>query len=232
MKKASFLSVAFGLVLGGVASADMITLTQLQVADANAPTVNINYTSNDGHNTALSESGVYADPQVSLGTTAPLFYCVDLWHDNPIGTTYNLTSQSSISFSNTSSYTDADNRVAWLLSQDTSTTDARAAVQLAIWRTIDNEGENGFSFSNYGTDTSDYNTIVSDYNALILFNGYNSSVNYAATFYTADDMANQNLVEGPNGGVGETAIPEPSSLILGAIGSLCFAGLYLRRRPA
>ena len=69
----------------------------------------------------------------------PLFYCVDLWHDNYIGSSYTITPVATMAFTN-STFSDVDNRIGWLLTQDQSTPDARAAVQLAIWYTVDNKG--------------------------------------------------------------------------------------------
>jgi hypothetical protein len=134
-------------------------ITNLQVYDGgSSPTATINYSGADG--TGSYSAYVYADPQVSAGTTAPVFYCVDLWYDNYLGSTYTITPVSSMSFSN-STFADVDNRIGWLLSQDQSTPDARAAVQLAIWYAVDNKpgaGSSGFSMS-----TGD-SVITNDYN--------------------------------------------------------------------
>ena len=94
-------------------------ITSLQVYDGgNSPTAMIYYTGANG--TGSYSAYVYADPQVSFGTTTPLFYCVDLWHDNYLGSTYTITPASSMTFAN-STYCDVDNRIGWLLSQDQST---------------------------------------------------------------------------------------------------------------
>ena len=154
------------------AKADSITNLQLYDGSA-APTATITFTNADG--TGSNTEYVYADPQVSGGTTAPLYYCVDLWHDNSIGDTYTITQVASMAFAN-STFTDVDNRIGWLLSQDQSTADARAAVQLAIWYTVDNKG---FSM------TSGDGTITADYNALITFAGYNPADTYSADFWQA-----------------------------------------------
>ena len=86
------------------------------------PTATINYSGADG--TGNYSAYVYADPQVSYGTSVPLFYCVDLWHDNYIGSTYTITPVSTMAFAN-STFSDVDNRIGWLLSQDQSTAEAR-----------------------------------------------------------------------------------------------------------
>ena len=192
------------LLLASPANADSITNLQLYDGSA-APTATITYTNADG--TGSNSEYVYADPQVSGGTTAPMYYCVDLWHDNSIGDTYTITQVASMAFAN-STFADVDNRIGWLLSQDQSTADERAAVQLAIWYTVDNKG---FSM------TSGDSTITADYNALISFAGYNPADTYTADFWQAThDPTNtlyQDLVSAPPGGVVTFAsVPEPPSL--------------------
>jgi hypothetical protein len=126
-------------LLLGVAALTLLTanaaiagqLTDLQLADgtSGAPSATIYYTNADG--SGSNSEYVYADPQVSFGTTTSLNYCVDLWHDNDLGQTYTINQISSMPFNN-STFADADNRIGWLLAQDQSTPDERAAVQLAI----------------------------------------------------------------------------------------------------
>jgi hypothetical protein len=72
---------AYSLLIVTAARADQITSLQLFDGSA-APTATINFTNADG--TGSNTQYVYADPQVSGGTTSPLFYCVDLWHDNTL----------------------------------------------------------------------------------------------------------------------------------------------------
>jgi hypothetical protein len=206
---------AVAMALGGPARADMITNLQLYDGGG-APTAIINYTNANG--TGMNTVDVYADPQVSYGTTNPMFYCVDLWHDNYIGSSYTITPVSSMAFSE-SKYTDVDNRIGWLLSQNQSTADERAAVQLAIWYTIDNKPTSGFSMT-----TSD-STITNDYNNLISFTGYNPSVTYDAQFWQAThDSSNtlyQSLVsEGPSVNVNVSSVPEPNTLVMSFISVL------------
>ena len=84
-------------------------ITNLQVYDGGgAPTATINYSGANG--TGSYSAYVYADPQVSYGTSVPLFYCVDLWHDNYIGSTYTINPVSTMAFSN-STFSDVDNRI-------------------------------------------------------------------------------------------------------------------------
>jgi hypothetical protein len=216
--------VAFALIVTSSAQAGQITNLQLYDGSA-APIVTIFFTNADG--TGSNTDTVYADPQVSGGTTAPMYYCVDLWHDNTNGQTYPITQVPGLTFSN-STFSDPDNRIGWLLTQDQSTPDARAAVQLAIWYTVDSKG---FSMS-----TSD-STITNDYNALISFAGYNSADTYTADFWQATrDPSNplyQDLVSDPPGGVIITAsVPEPSSHVLASISILFLAVIHWWRRFA
>jgi Thioester domain/PEP-CTERM motif len=227
--KAILPMIALFLSMTQLAEAGQITNLQLYDGTSGSPTVTINYTNADG--TGINSAYVYADPQVSSGTTVPMYYCVDLWHDNYIGSTYTINPVSTMTFS-TSTYSDVDNRIGWLLTQDQSTPDARAAVQLAIWYTMDNVVNNqlaGFSIS-----TSD-STITSDYNTLISFAGYHSNVAYAADFWQAThDPSNtlyQNLVSAPSsGGINVGSVPEPGSLVLTGIGLLSLAGVHFWRR--
>ena len=82
--------------LGGPAPAGQITNLQLYDGTSASPIVTVNYSGANGTGT-ISES-VYADPQVSGGTTAPIYYCVDLWHDNNLGSTYTITPTSTLSY--------------------------------------------------------------------------------------------------------------------------------------
>jgi hypothetical protein len=186
------------------------------------------YTGADG--TGSYSAYVYADPQVSYGTTNPVFYCVDLWHDNYLGSTYTITPVSSMNFAN-STFADVDNRIGWLLSQDQSTPEARAAVQLAIWYTVDNKPDgalNGFSMS-----TGDP-TITNDYNGLITFSGYNPGQNYAAQFWQATHDPGNTLYQDMVSTVGTNfqinSVPEPSSLAMGGCGAIFLVAAVIWRR--
>ncbi len=203
------------LVAAGTATAGQIT--NLQLYDGNAaPVVTIYYTGADG--TGSFSSLAYADPQVSLGTTTPVYYCVDLWHENDIGQTYTINPVSGLTFAN-STFADADNRIGWLLAQDQSTIDDRAAVQLAIWYTVDNkpnESLAGFSM------TSSDPTLTADYNALISFAGYDPSTNYAANFWQATHDPSNTLYQDL---VSAGSVPEPSTVVLSMISGLFLVGL-------
>jgi hypothetical protein len=208
------------LALPASASADLITNLQLYDGTSASPIVTVTYSNADG--TGINSAETYADPQVSAGTTAPVYDCIDLWHDNYLGSTYAITPVLTRSYADTSTFSDVDNRLAWLINQAQDTVDERAAVQLALWYTIDNVHTAGFSgFSFTGGDGA----LGNDYNNLISFVGYHSSVHYDAQFWAAThDSGNvlyQDLIT--------TAVPEPDGRILMGIGMLALVGFRFRR---
>jgi hypothetical protein len=215
-----FVFTLIWMVAAGNATAGQITNWQLYDGNA-APVVTIYYTQADG--TGSLSSPAYADPQVSFGTTAPVYYCVDLWHDNFVGQTYTINQVPTISFPN-STFADADNRIGWLLAQDQSTVDDRAAVQLAIWYTIDNKPNP--SLAGFSMTSSDP-TLTADYNALISFAGYNPSTTYAANFWQATHDPSNSLYQDL---VTAGAVPEPSSVVLSISSVLILAGVQFWRQ--
>jgi hypothetical protein len=218
-------AIALSVAMSGAAEAGQITGLQLYDGTSASPTVTIYYTNANG--TGINSAYVYADPQVSSGTTSPMFYCTDLWHDNYLGSSYTINLVSSMAFGN-STFSDADKRIGWLLTQDQTTPDARAAVQLAIWYTVDNVQNSSLAgFSYTGGDS----TLASDYNTLISFAGYNPNLSYSADFWqAAHDSTNtlyQDLVSDPPS---TSAVPEPGSIVLAGIALLALAAVQLRRR--
>jgi hypothetical protein len=215
------------LSLVGQAPAGQITNLQLYDGTSASPIVTVTYSGPTG--TGTTSEAVYADPQVSGGTTAPIYYCVDLWHDNDLGSTYTITPVSTLSYA-TSTFADVDNRLAWLVNQAQNTVDERAAVQLAMWYTIDNIHTASFSgFSFTGGDSA----LVTDYSNLISFAGYDPGVNYSAQLWAATHDAGNTLYQdlisaGPP--ITTTSVPEPGAGILAAVGLGSSLGLYGRRR--
>lgn len=217
------------LSLAGSAGAGQLSDLQLYDGTSNSPIVTVTYTNADGTGQISAET--YADPQVSGGTTAPIYDCIDLWHDNYLGSTYTIMSVSSISYAETSTFPDVDNRLAWLVDQPQATVDERAAVQLAIWYTVDNKG-----FSYTGGDP----TLRADYDNLISFAGYDPAQHYGAQLWAAThDPSNtlyQDLISAaPGDSFTPHAVPEPGSLLLaslGILGGLAFHALRRRPRPS
>jgi hypothetical protein len=212
----------FALVsLPASAGAGQITNLQLYDGTSRSPIVTVTYSNADG--TGKNSAEVYADPQVSASTKAPIYYCIDLWHDNNLGSTYAITPVSTRSYAATSTFSDVDNRLAWLMNRAQDTADERAAVQLAMWYTIDDIHTTRFSaFSFSGGDWA----LRSDYDALIRFAGYDPELHYSAQFWAAThDRSNrlyQDLIS--------AAVPEPDGRILMGVGLLAAVGLHFRRR--
>jgi Thioester domain len=220
-------AILASMIPAGDAGAGQITNVQLYDGMSASPLVTVDYSNADG--TGNNVDVTYADPQVSGGTTAPIYYCVDIWHENFPGATYTITPVSSIEYA-TSTFSDVDNRIAWLLNQPQNTVDERAAIQLAIWYTTDNiqtSQFSGFSFS--GGDAA----LLNDYNNLISFAGYDPSVHYAAQFWAAThDPTNQyyqDMVSAVPSITG-SAVPEPDSGILAGIGVVAVWGISVWRR--
>lgn len=215
------LGVLFALLaLPACSNAGQITNLQLYDGTSGSPIVTLDYSNADG--TGNNSVEAYADPQVSGGTKAPLYYCIDLWHDNNLGATYTITPVSSLSYSKTSTFSDVDNRLAWLMNQAQNTPDERAAVQLAMWYTVDNvhtRDFSGFSFS--GGDAA----LRSDYDALISFAGYNPGVHYDAQLWAATHNAGNTLYQD----LISAAVPEPDGRVLMGVGLVVLVGFRLRR---
>ncbi len=223
-------AIALSLAMSGAAEAGQITGLQLYDGTSASPTVTVYYTNANG--TGSNSAYVYADPQVNNGTTNPMFYCTDLWHDNYLGSSYTINPVSSMAFGN-STFSDADNRIGWLLTQDQSTPDARAAVQLAIWYTVDNVHNTSLAgFSYTGGDS----TLANEYNTLISFAGYKSKLSYSADFWQATHDPNNTLYQDlvsdstSTNTASVASVPEPGSILLAGIALLSLAAVRLWRR--
>jgi hypothetical protein len=101
MNKQIALLGAFWALMTLPVSASAGQITDMQLYDSSGPpVVTITYSNADG--TGHNSLEVYADPQVSGHTKAPIYYCIDLWHDNEVGSTYTITPVSTRSFVATS----------------------------------------------------------------------------------------------------------------------------------
>ncbi len=225
---ARILLAAIGLSLPLIGTAEAGQIQDLQLFDGTggSPTDTINYTNTDG--TGSNSAYCYADPQVNDNTTAPMYYCVDLWHDNYLGSTYTITQVATMAFSD-STFADADNRIAWLLTQPQATADERGAVQLAIWYTVDNVNS-GFTYS--GGD----GTMRSDYNCADRLRRVQSPRELLGGFLPGDPRLDQHALPGPGPRPRRQhraqSVPEPGSVVLAGIAVLALVGVGLRRQPA
>lgn len=210
--------------LMGTARADLIANLQLYDGTSLSPIVTVSYTDPNGLGHYSAET--YADPQVNGGTQTPIYYCIDLWHDNFLGSSYAITPVSSISYAS-STFSDTDNRLAWLVNQPQDTVDERAAIQLAMWYTADSKG---FSYS--GGDA----TLQNNYDALIGFVGYDPAVSYNAQLWSAThDPGNtlyQDLITAGPGTVPTdfAAVPEPNTLLLTSLALESVLAYHVARR--
>ena len=205
-------------------------ITNLQLYDGgSSPTATINYTGADG--TGSYSAYVYADPQVSYGTTTPMFYCVDLWHDNYLGSTYTITPVSSMTFAN-STFADVDNRIGWLLSQDQSTAEARAAVQLAIWYTVDNKPDGALErlFDEHGRFHDHERLQPARHASPVTTRPRIIEAQFWQATHDSGNTLYQDLVSAAGPDFHTNSVPEPSSAVMGACGLLFLVGIVARRR--
>jgi hypothetical protein len=176
--------------------------------------VEIKFTGNSG-------VWVYADAQTatnftSNGSSIPL-YCIDLRHDNTLGSSYQLTA-----WTNPSSFSaSALNETAWAMENAGSAGYGPAAAQLLIWSFLDPN----FQVINWNGETAlhtAYNQLVS-----IMTAQYNSTVNYLgeAQFFDAVHQPQSNM----NQDLG-FALPEPSTLVIAGLGAAGLIGYGLRQR--
>jgi hypothetical protein len=109
---------------------------------------------------------VYADPQTATNWTpkgAPIaMYRIDTIHENALGDTYGVNPESPPTFSTTTSYSDAANRVAWDLKNVGATAHARGAAQLIIWSIVDNQFSMNWSETNNAGLNSAYSNLSTE----------------------------------------------------------------------
>jgi len=213
--------LTLGLLLFPVSKANAdLTVDNIGLYDGtNAPTAYISYTG------AGASVDVYADPQTATNFPGIALYCIDLTHENALNDTYNV-NLFNPTFSTTSTYADAANRVAWAMENAGSTADERGATQLFIWSTIGP----AFQVISFNGDA----TLQTDYTALLSLTGYNPNLNYVpgATFLGAvhDGDLHQDLAYGSPEFTPQSIVPEPSTMVIAGLGALGFIGYGWRRR--
>jgi len=189
--------------------------------DQNSTVIEIQFTGNSG-------SWVYGDAQTATNWTNPggsaiPLYCIDLAHDNYVGSSYQLTA-----WSNPNSLSsDTLNRIAWAAANASLTGYGPAATQLLMWSVIDPN----FKVINWDGESAlqaAYQNVVGEMNSR-----YNGNANYLpqAQFFDAvhepAGNLNQDLVLGiPD----PPSAPEPSTLVIAVLGALGLIGYGWHRR--
>jgi hypothetical protein len=216
------LSLTFGLLvlLTGEVRADL-TVNNIGLYDGgSAPTAYITFTGNT--NPAID---VYADPQTATNWTsngAPIaLYCIDTVHENTVGNTYGVNVEAPPTFSTTSNFSDAANRVAWVIENAGSSADARGAAQLAVWYILDKN----FTVASFNGNTDMQNIYNNIVNTVSAANWNPSNTNYQSevVFLAATHVGNlyQDLAY---------ATPEPSTLAIAGLGAIGLIGYGWRKR--
>jgi len=170
---------------------------------------------------------VYGDAQTATNWTYPNgasipLYCIDLVHDNYLGSSYNLTT-----WTNPSSFSsDAVNRVAWAAENASLTGYGPAATQLLMWSVIDPS----FKVINWNGDSS----LQSAYNnvKIAMAAQYNPNSNYLpqVQFFDAVHQPTSNLNQDLVVGIPDPPpAPEPSTLVIAVLGALGMIGYGWRR---
>jgi hypothetical protein len=226
-----FVGVTLALLapMGGEAKADLFEGIGLYDG-GNAPVVEIQYANTGGQ---VVSAWVYADPQIALNNGKNLLghyipmYCVDLVHDNYLGSSYTITPWSSPNIP-------PKNEIAWLAENAAKNADSsvnpvdyRAATQLAIWKLLDPA-----NFDFWGGDSA----LKPLYTSLLNSSAYDPNTNYVpgANFFAAhhDGALFQDLVGawGPPPLGPLFSLPEPSTFAISGVGALGMLAFGLRRR--
>jgi len=204
--------------LAGEANADL-SVSNIGLYGGGTTPIDPNTTIVEVQFTGSSGVWVYGDAQTATnwtnpnGSSIPL-YCIDLTHDNFLGSSYQLTT-----WTNPNSFSsDALNRVAWAADNAGLAGYGPAAAQLLIWSIIDPN----FTVINWNGDSA----LQAAYNNMVtaMSTGYNSHTNYSASFFDAVHQPsgdNQDLVVGA---------PEPSTLMIASLGAVGLIAYGLRRR--
>jgi hypothetical protein len=170
--------------------------------------------------TGSSGVWVYADAQTASnfkfpdGSPMPL-YCIDLSHDNYLGSSYQLTP-----WNNPNHYSaQVLNRIAWAVESTPASGYAPAATQLLIWSLVDPKFEvinwNG-ALALEASYQADLARMSSEYNPQVHYH-----CNLADAVHAPQSYMNQDLAW-PN--------PEPSSMLIAVAGAMGMIAYGIRMR--
>lgn len=169
-------------------------------------------------------------------------FCVDLWHNQNQGVTYQGTEYGVSSVTTAavaegvSSNSNIENLVSYLgyvynaVVQAGNDAAAAAAIQITLWQLVD-AGPHGVTFTNAGL-VADVNTIQSLMSGTTETLGGTTILGYGNPGVTQYNV----VVFVPNSGqpgqvlVGWVATPEPSSMAIAAVGGLGLVGYGLKKR--
>jgi PEP-CTERM motif/Thioester domain len=233
------ISLCAGLTLGlflltPIAANADVSVSDIGLYDGTscAPTVYVSYTGSGG------SIDVYADAQTATSFAGVALYCIDLAHENALGDTYGA-NVFSPTFASTSAYSDAANRVAWVMENadtanpgTTADADMRGAAQLLIWSII-GPSFSVISWNGNFTLQTDYNNLVTAMGTAS--SGFSPSVNYlpGATFLAAahsGDLYQDVAYASLNGLTDQLIVPEPSTLLVAGLGALGMVGYGWHKR--
>ncbi|CAN5539042.1 hypothetical protein BH11ARM2_BH11ARM2_32690 [soil metagenome] len=165
----------------------------------------------------------YAGPQsATYGTDNFEAYCVDIFHDNYLPVSFDVTPKSA------STFLPNGDRIAQLVNKYSSTitnADQGAALQLAIWDVLVDGGD-GINTGNFQASgvTAGSMSYVSSFLGDSLTGTSNLATVYNPTYHGPNDNIYQGMIGA--GGPITNAVPEPASMAALAIGGLAL----LRRR--
>lgn len=181
----------------------------------------------------------YSDTLAGSGTSFQAF-CVDLLHGMSSATNLKAdaidlgSTTNSGNFYGYSNFADVGNRLSFLVSNITTTTNFEyAALQAALWKTVDRN----FTISGSSANDVQVRNLMNSYLSQ-LSSSYNAATDYAGTYLKIDRTVNgqtnyyQNLATKWNGGnpPGVLATPAPSSAVLAVVGIGVIGIFRLSRR--
>lgn len=231
------------LLLGSLsASADVITVTKIDQALTGEVKVN-------GVSTGDVYIGSFSTTFTPTGGTAtPSFdaYCIDIFHEFYAPASWTATQTTSASF-NANGNSDPTNpgqanigsSLAYLYdtyASSATTGTLGAALQIALW-TVEYDGVNGNPntgsvFSIASGQSTALDTAIADAKTYIADMPSTTSSSSASIYLAVHPTSNPSLYQdliGPGGTSQPNAVPEPSSMVLAAVGALAGLGTIARK---